>query len=107
MRPVSAKIAGRDLDLRLSIDDLDKIAAVNPQFGELSAALATDNLWDWREIRVIVDCALAPHSMSVKDIYDGDDISSALVLARQVFSAALPQAKPGKSVGRKKLSSSK
>jgi len=96
MRPVSFQIAGRSLDLRLTIDDLDKIAAVNPQFGELNAALATSNLWDWREVCVIVNCALAPHKMSVADIYEGENIAAALRLARDLFSAALPQAEPGK-----------
>lgn len=107
MRPVPAKVNGRDLDLRLSIDDLDKIAAVNPQFGELGTALGTDNLWDWREVRVIVDCALAPHGMSSKDLYEGGDITAALELARQVFAAALPQAKPGKPRKAAKSSASK
>lgn len=96
MRAVLAKIAGKDVELRLSIDNLDQIATVNPYFGEMAQALAGGAPWDWREVRVVLTESLRPHGLEVQAVVDECGVEGAQKLAAEVFLAAMPKGKPGK-----------
>lgn len=90
MRPVVDTIAGREVELRLTLDGLDQVAAVNPQFGEIAAAFET-KVWDWREVKAILGVALRPHGMTMEHVYQDRGVEGCRALAARVFAAAMPK----------------
>jgi len=91
MRPVVETIGGRAVELRLTIDALDQVAAVNPQFGEVLAAFEV-GVWDWREVCAILGAALRPHNIPLSALYEDRGIEGCRALAHRVlpdFAAAV------------------
>jgi len=94
MRAVVETIAGREVRLSLTLDDLDLVAAVNPQFEEVLRAFDLP-VWDWREVRAILTGALSGTGVTLQQLYDERDVGACRDLAKAVWSAAMPKAAAG------------
>lgn len=94
MRSVVRQIGERELDLRLTLDGLDSIAEVNPQFGEIAMAFAV-GVWRWDEVKAIVSAALRPHGVRLADAVDDLGVEGCKELAAEIWREAMPKASLG------------
>lgn len=88
MRPVIETIAGREIEITLTLGQLDEIAQVNPQFEEMALAFRA-GVWDWREVTGILSAALRPHRVKLETVIAEVGAPGAKAMAARIWLAAM------------------